>query len=538
MESSFEARVELAARALEAHSWEEALQEWRAADAAGPLDADQLEALATAAFWAGHIDDCLAAWERAYAGHLDHGDRRRAAGAALRIATRHGQRSNPALAGGWRATAARLLEGEADCPERARLLYQEAYGFILAGDPLRARERAVQAFEVAGRCGARDVQVIALNIEGQALVRAGELDRGLVLVDESMAQARSARLDLYDLGLIQCWTIGLCRDIADFERARDLTEATSAWAEARAAASFPGICRIHRAELHRLHGDLVKAEREVRSAIEELLPRTLFWAARAFAELGLVKLRQRALDEADAAFDRAQEVGLEPEPGRSLVLLARGHTEAARDALRRALERRPADLLDRSALLGAFVEAAVACGDLAEAEPAVDELDGIAGKVGRAAFQAVASEARGSLLLARREPARAVLWLRGALQIWSRINAAYETARTRLLLAAALRQDGDQIAARIEMEVAERDLARMGAKRRPERRDPLEGLTRRQREVARLVSEGRSNREVAAALFVSERTAEYHVQQILNRLGFDSRSQIAAWYAGRSVRPA
>jgi non-specific serine/threonine protein kinase len=64
--------------------------------------------------------------------------------------------------------------------------------------------------------------------------------------------------------------------------------------------------------------------------------------------------------------------------------------------------------------------------------------------------------------------------------------------------------------------------------------DPLRPLTRRQQEVARLVAEGQSNRGIAATLVVSERTAEYHVQQILNTLGFGSRAQIAAWYAQRS----
>jgi predicted ATPase/DNA-binding CsgD family transcriptional regulator len=63
--------------------------------------------------------------------------------------------------------------------------------------------------------------------------------------------------------------------------------------------------------------------------------------------------------------------------------------------------------------------------------------------------------------------------------------------------------------------------------------DPFRPLTRRQREVARLVAEGQNNRDIAATLVVSPRTAEYHVQQILNRLGFGSRAQIAAWYAQR-----
>jgi class 3 adenylate cyclase/DNA-binding CsgD family transcriptional regulator len=57
------------------------------------------------------------------------------------------------------------------------------------------------------------------------------------------------------------------------------------------------------------------------------------------------------------------------------------------------------------------------------------------------------------------------------------------------------------------------------------------GLTRRELEIARLVAEGLSNREIASQCFLSARTAEYHVEQIRNKLGFHSRSQIAAWFA-------
>jgi non-specific serine/threonine protein kinase len=58
-------------------------------------------------------------------------------------------------------------------------------------------------------------------------------------------------------------------------------------------------------------------------------------------------------------------------------------------------------------------------------------------------------------------------------------------------------------------------------------------LTPREREVARLVSRGLTNRQIAAALVVSERTAEGHVQGILNKLSFTSRAQIAAWAVGQ-----
>jgi len=70
----------------------------------------------------------------------------------------------------------------------------------------------------------------------------------------------------------------------------------------------------------------------------------------------------------------------------------------------------------------------------------------------------------------------------------------------------------------------------------------MEELSRREREVAKLVAEGLTNRQISQRLFIAERTAEGHVEQIRNKLGFSSRSQIAAWYAtsagGAAAAPA
>jgi DNA-binding NarL/FixJ family response regulator len=58
------------------------------------------------------------------------------------------------------------------------------------------------------------------------------------------------------------------------------------------------------------------------------------------------------------------------------------------------------------------------------------------------------------------------------------------------------------------------------------------GLSAREIEVAKLVTEGLTNRQIAERLVISERTAQNHVQHILTKLGFTTRSQIAAWTAG------
>lgn len=63
----------------------------------------------------------------------------------------------------------------------------------------------------------------------------------------------------------------------------------------------------------------------------------------------------------------------------------------------------------------------------------------------------------------------------------------------------------------------------------------FDGLTAREREVAALIARGGSNREIAAALFVSERTVGAHVSNILAKLDFSSRSQIAVWANSRGL---
>ena len=75
------------------------------------------------------------------------------------------------------------------------------------------------------------------------------------------------------------------------------------------------------------------------------------------------------------------------------------------------------------------------------------------------------------------------------------------------------------------------------AKTRQSGREPKDDpLTAREREVAALVARGQTNREIATKLVISERTADAHVQNILNKLGFSSRAQIGAWAAEHGLR--
>jgi non-specific serine/threonine protein kinase len=74
--------------------------------------------------------------------------------------------------------------------------------------------------------------------------------------------------------------------------------------------------------------------------------------------------------------------------------------------------------------------------------------------------------------------------------------------------------------------------------KRQQEAEKFGGLTSREREVARLVSQGKSNREIAEALVLSERTVENHISNILMKLGFTSRAQIAVWAVEKGLGPS
>lgn len=69
----------------------------------------------------------------------------------------------------------------------------------------------------------------------------------------------------------------------------------------------------------------------------------------------------------------------------------------------------------------------------------------------------------------------------------------------------------------------------MASLRAPQRQDPAGELTDREREILRLVAAGKANKEIAAELVISERTARTHVSNILRKLGLASRTQAALW---------
>ena len=449
--------------AFERHAWRESFDLLTAAQASEGFSAEDLERLGDAAWLSGRIDDCIGNRERAYAAYLEAGNRRRAAFMALRLAQDYWNKLAQSVAAGWVGQAVRLLEGEPESSEHGYLAYAQSFITGLAGDIEAMLEHSRRGFDIGERLGDRDVQALGLERQGRALVTRGEVAEGLALMDEAMAAAAAGELGVLATGSIYCSLIYTCENLADYRRAAEWTEVADRWCERQSVGSFPGQCRTHRARIMRLRGAWTEAEQDARRACDELEHFAPASAALAFYELGEIRLRVGDLAAAEDAFQQANELGRNPQPGLSLLRLAQGDASAANTMTKRALADESLDPLARARLLPARVEAAVAADDVESARSATEELETTAKACGTAAFKAYAACSRGALQLAEGDAAAACESLRRGWRLWQEVDAPYEAARARVLLAAASRADGDGPAAVLELQEALVTFERLGA---------------------------------------------------------------------------
>ncbi|PYP35919.1 MAG: hypothetical protein DMD46_11135 [Gemmatimonadetes bacterium] len=257
--------------AFSRHSWREAFETLSNAQAMRALAAEDVERLAESAWWIGRVDDSIAAHERAYAAYIDQGTPRRAAIVAVRLAEDFINRQAKSIGNGWLKRAERLLQDVPECLEHGVLLRLHA---VLAleseGNVDKALGLARRSCDLATRFHDRDLQALAMHDIGRMLVSKGELAQGMALIDEAMATAVSGELGPRVTGRIYCNMMGTCEKLADYQRAAEWSEAARRWCEPHAGSGYPGICRVHRAELMRLRGSWNDAETEALRASQEL----------------------------------------------------------------------------------------------------------------------------------------------------------------------------------------------------------------------------------------------------------------------------
>jgi class 3 adenylate cyclase len=496
------------------HEWDQAYERLRAAEADTSLGPEDLERLADAARWSRHYPEMLDAFERAEAAYERAGDRRGAARAALQLAWESYTRGDDAVATGWHGRATTLLEGDAECGEYGLLLMTAGFSLVMGGSLEDGRVLLTQARDVARRVGDPDVEGLADIYLGHALVTLGETKAGLAMVDEATAHAMSGQLGVQAAGSIYCSTIFLCRNIGDWRRASEWTDASLRWCQRESVSGFPGLCRFHHAEVMRFRGALADAEEDALAAVEELMSSAPRWAAWAYHELGEVRRRRGDLAGAAEAFRRSAELGFDPQPGLALLRLDEGDATGAQRVIRRAAEDEGG--LAREGLghvLPAQVTIEVAAGDLDTARSALAAMEARVESSGSSAFAAAAATARGELALAEQRSSDAARELRRAWQAWRDVEAPYEGARARALLARAYRAEDDEDPARLELESAQAVFDRIGA-------------TRESARISALLARPAEARAVRAFMF----TDIVDSTKLVELLGDDAWENLLAWH--------
>jgi class 3 adenylate cyclase len=455
--------IEQGRTAVEQADWPRAYDAFASADGEGGLSGLDLEGYAQAAWWTGRIDEFFDLAQRSYAAHMAEGNRLRAGLVALRLSFYYGYQLVPSVASGWQNRAERLLAAEPEAAEHGYLALAHASAAKEEGHLDEALEHARRAQAIGQRYGDRELNVRGVHQEGRILIAQGNLEGGFGLMDEACAAAVGGELGPLTTAAVYCNTITACRDLGDYGRAGEWTEATMRWCERQAIQGFPGVCRVYRAEIMRLRGALTEAEEDARFATSELAAFSPDLAGAAFYELGEIRLRVGDLDGAEEAFRNAHRLGTDPQPGLALLRLARGDVSGARGTLARALADKSWDKLARARLLPAEAEIAAAGGDAEGTTAAARELTEIADAFGTPALAAAAAHARGLAALVAGDPVAAAESLRKAGALWLQVEAPFEGARARVLLGEAYVAEGDGAAAQLEFLAARDAFDRLGA---------------------------------------------------------------------------
>jgi class 3 adenylate cyclase len=462
--------------ALERHAWQEAYDALSEADGDGSLPAEGLELLAWAAYWTAHPDETVELLERAYSAYLSEGDRANAAMMAFRVAEQYGMRMALPQAQGWGAKAQRLAQEDPDWPVHGWLTWMAGLMAWMQGDFEGAIVHYDRSLEFASRSGDSDLHGMSLHDKGHALCLLGRVADGTALLDEAMAAVVGGDLNPEAAGYVYCGMIGICSRLGDYRRAAEWTEATLRWCERQSVPAFPGVCRVHKAELMRLRGALTQAEEEARLACEEL-PRFNFFAGLGPAnyEIGEVRRHLGDLQAAEEAYEEAHRFGYNPQPGLSLLRLAQGKVEAASSGIRHAVAETGGNRCMQARLLAAQAEIALAGEDTETAASAVEDLEAVVADYDTASLHAMAAGVRGALRLAQGDAASAVADLRKAQATWRQIDAPHQVAELCLQLARTYMAVGDRDAAVLEARAARDTFQRLGARPAAERAAALLG---------------------------------------------------------------
>jgi DNA-binding NarL/FixJ family response regulator len=533
------ATVQAGLDALAQGNWEEARSAFEHS-----LRADEspevMFGLAVALWWLGETREPVRCLEQAYAAFRRRSDPAQAANAALELCfLYHENLGNHAAAAGWVARAARLVDEFDLEPLRGRVLLIKA---CCSSDPDQSEAWARQALQLAVEAGDRDLELWALSEIGAALIAKGIVDEGMPLVDEALAGALAGEGQLDTVIVTACRMMQSCDRCADFQRAVQWVRAMDRFIERYGCPYLNATCRAHYGSVLLATGDWQNAERELLAAVElsgDAMPALRGEALAGLAELRLAQGRVEEAEQLLAGFEDHEAAA----PVCARIHLLQGRLALAVATVRRRLGVIGGeDRLEGAVLLELLGEAEIGQGQVEVAAERGRKLGELGDTLGSRAMRARGERLRGRALAST---ADARHHLDAAVSAFVSLEMPFEAARTRLLLAQALREPDPEVA-EAEARAALVAFENLGAKgdagaaaallreiesQSRKQTDEASGLSRREVEVLRLVARGMSNNDIADRLALSKHTVHRHVSSILTKLDLPSRAAAAAYAA-------
>jgi DNA-binding NarL/FixJ family response regulator len=524
-------------QAMERADWESARTAFEAVLESGE-SAEARDGLGQALWFLGEVADGIDMRERAFEEYVRAGRCDDAARMAVWVSHQHFIAGRASAARGWLARSERALEDLDGCAGHGWLAVERAR-HARSGEEQIAHAR--RAMEIARANGADDLEVFALSLLGRAEVNAGRRDQGMELLEEAMAAATAGRVrNVHTLAEAYCNLIESCAHAGEWERAKEWCEIVDDFARTSAAAPLFGSCRTIHADVLLAAGRWPEAEHALETAVathERYIPRLGVTSIARMAEL---RVRQGRLTEAAQLLGGLAE---QPSSLRALALLRlaedRPHVAAA--LLERGLRDAGDHSVSAAQLLASLVDARLACGDVAGAAEAADQLGGFAQASGIRLIGARAQLAAARVAAAVGRYDDAAESANRALAAFGALAMPFDVGEARLELARAVAEKEPEVAAD-EARAALAAFRELGAARAVDAaagllrdlggatggRARVSGeLTARELEVLDLIAMGMSNARIAHTLVISEKTAGHHVSRILMKLGVRNRTEAA-----------
>lgn len=510
--------------------------------------AEVFDGLGQALYWLGDYPQALSLRERAFGLYRQRGEHRPAVLVAVQLAALHGMIfDNGAALSGWLGHARQMVEQAGDCPEEG---WVELFLAVITGDPDERERHARVAMELGRRFDQPGLEFDALGYLGKSLVERGDVSDGMAMIDQAVAAITSGLVtDPWAAGEIYCTLFHACEMTVDVKRAEDWMGAVDNYVERTGELPVSGICRMHYGGLLTDAGRWEQAERELLTALgiyDDTYHGTRFQPLVRLADL---RVRQGRFEEAERLLDGHEQ---RPEAAHACARLhlARGDLDLAANVIERHLDRRGRGTLSAPEL-ALLVDIEIARDRLDDAVSCADELATLAAATSRPAVRGFAEVSRARVGAARGDGA-AVDSYEDALVAFTDAELRHELAVARLELAGLLVEEQPEVAhthARAALAGFEEIGAPRGADEaaallrqlgeRSGRSWPRKvgELTERQTQVLALLAEGLTNAEIAERLYISPRTAEHHVSNILSELGLDNRSEATAYALRHSITP-